>query len=84
MKNVFISKVLGLAMLFVVSIGSFTETKAQSELIPLAIVVIESIDESCDNLRESGNLQTRCKNNDCVTVACISLRRACDSPADCE
>ncbi|WP_156810254.1 hypothetical protein [Nitritalea halalkaliphila] len=50
----------------------------------LAKLVIEGIDKGCDNLRESGALQKRCKNDGCITVACISFRQACGSASDCK
>jgi hypothetical protein len=58
------------------------EAEAQIEEI-LIIAIIDAIDQSCENQREAGTLQTRCKNGDCVTVACISLRKACATKSDC-
>lgn len=55
-----------------------------SKGLDLAKVIAEGIDKGCDNLRESGNLQRRCKNGICATVACISFRTACDSPQKCK
>ncbi|WP_162098488.1 hypothetical protein [Nitritalea halalkaliphila] len=51
--------------------------------IVLAILIVDGIKDGCDNLRESGDLQLRCKNKDCVQVACISFRKSCDTPDDC-
>jgi hypothetical protein len=55
-----------------------------SDAISLAKVIAEGIDKGCDNLRESGALQKRCKNGGCMPVACISFRKACNGPSDCE
>jgi hypothetical protein len=77
MKKIFLS-----FMLF--GVFFFTpkqEAEAQIEEI-LIIAIIEAIDQSCENQREAGTLQTRCKNGACTTVACISLRKICEGGED--
>ncbi|WP_425636967.1 hypothetical protein ACPUEN_16345 [Algoriphagus yeomjeoni] len=69
---------------------SFDNSNAQEistgEGIALAGVVLgvyNAIDENCDDKRKEGTLQTRCKDGDCVTVSCISFRKACDNADGC-
>jgi hypothetical protein len=52
-------------------------------LAGVAVGVYNAIDENCDDKRKEGTLQTRCKDGECQTVSCISLRSACNSRADC-
>ena len=55
------------------------------QILDVVTVVIDEVSEGCDNLREDGRLQKRCKNEICGFVACISLRKACEGlPEDCK
>ena len=49
----------------------------------VAIGVYNIVDKNCDDKRKEGTLQKRCKENDCVTVSCISFRPTCESKSDC-
>lgn len=82
MKNV-----LTLLLVVMFSLSYVPKTDAQDagtwvKAIDAITVVIDGVSDGCDELRESGNLQLRCKNQKCVTVACISLRKQCGRPGD--
>jgi hypothetical protein len=55
------------------------------QILDVITVVVDEVSDGCDNLREEGRLQKRCKNQACDFVACISFRKSCEGlPDDCK
>jgi cadmium resistance protein CadD (predicted permease) len=83
MKKLIALMLVGIFSLSYVPKSDAQDKKGFLETINLIAVVVDEVADGCDELRENGNLQLRCKNNKCVTVACISLRKSCEDPNDC-
>lgn len=82
---------LALLLVGVFSLSYVPKADAQDagnwkQILEVITVVVDEVSDGCDNLREEGRLQERCKNGVCAAVACISFRKACDknNPDDCK
>lgn len=83
MKKLIALVLIGIFSLSFVPKSDAQDNKGFLEAINLIAVVVDEVSKGCDELRESGDLQLRCKNQKCVTVACISFRKSCEDPDDC-
>ncbi|MFC5192476.1 hypothetical protein ACFPIK_11930 [Algoriphagus aquatilis] len=81
MKKNFLILIMGL---FGSVMAPISSSFGQVEEAALALALYEVIDSNCDDKRTEGTLQTRCKDGACVTVSCISFRKACSTVDDCQ
>lgn len=90
-------KLIVILMIGFLTFGNTFSNKAEAEAINPYIVgaaitaagyvtaaVIDGISSGCNEKRKQGHLQKRCKNQDCVFVSCISLRKICGEAAECQ
>lgn len=80
---------LAILLVGVFSLSYVPKADAQSadtwkQILDVITVVVDEVSDGCDNLREDGRLQERCKNGKCEAVACISFRKACNDPSQCK
>lgn len=66
------------------AVGQGTSDSDLEKVVSAVIDIVTIVDKNCDNLRENDALQKRCKNLECVTVSCISFRKACANADDCK